>query len=445
MNKDYELIIIGAGVSGSALLYEISKYANIKSVCLIEKYHKNSTLNSNSRANSQTIHCGDIETNYTLDKAKKVKRTSKMVEKYCLQYGYQNKIMFKHQKMAIGIGYEECNFMMKRYEEFKEIYPYLEIYDKKKLEEIEPAVIFDKNKKIREEDIVGIGAINEYTTVNFEKLSDSFLENAKKNKNIDMDIAFNTKVDEISKENDIFTIKTSTKKIYKAKMIIVDAGAYSLYLAHKMGYGLEYSQIPIGGSFYKANARILHGKVYMVQNPKLPFAALHGDPDLTLDDNTRFGPTALILPTLERFKKGTFLDFISTLKIDKNILKIFYDLIRDKDIRNYLFKNFLFEIPFFGKLAFLKDARKIVPSLQMKDIQYAKGFGGIRAQILDKKNRKLMLGEASINTNEGIIFNMTPSPGATSCLGNAKRDVILICKYLNKKFDIKQFEKDLEE
>ena len=34
-----------------------------------------------------------------------------------------------------------------------------------------------------------------------------------------------------------------------------------------------------------------------------------------------------------------------------------------------------------------------------------------------------MLGEASITELEGIIFNMTPSPGATSCLGNAERDI----------------------
>lgn len=54
-----------------------------------------------------------------------------------------------------------------------------------------------------------------------------------------------------------------------------------------------------------------------------------------------------------------------------------------------------------------------------------------------------MLGEASINTGEGIIFNMTPSPGATSCLGNAQRDVKTISEYLNLEFDEKQFLEDL--
>jgi malate dehydrogenase (quinone) len=443
--QPYELLIIGGGVSGSALFYEVSKYTNIQSVCLLEKYDEISTLNSNATANSQTIHCGDIETNYTLQKAKKVKRTAKMVEKYCLQYGYENKIMFKHQKMAIGIGYEECKFMIKRYEEFKELYPYLEVYDKQKLEQIEPALIFDENGNGRDEEIVGVGTADQYTTVNFKTLSDTFIKNGKSNNDIQADVVFNTKVEKIEKIDDIYTVQTATNKIYKAKMVIVNAGAHSLHLAHNMGYGLHYGQIPMAGSFYKSDKRILKGKVYMVQNPKLPFAALHGDPDITLDDNTRFGPTALVLPKLERFKSGTFFDFVSTLQLDMKVFKIFYDLFKDSDIRNYILRNFLFEIPYFGKLAFLKDAKKIVPSLQPSDIQYAKGFGGVRAQILDKQNQKLMLGEASIDTKEGIIFNMTPSPGATSCLGNAKRDIVLICKYLNKEFDNTQFENDLEE
>jgi len=445
MEDNYELLIVGGGISGSALFYEISQYTDIKNICLLEKYDEIATLNSNGTANSQTIHCGDIETNYTLEKAEKVKITAKMIEKYCLQYGYENKIMFKHQKMAIGIGYEECRFIVKRYEEFKELYPYLEVYDKKTLEEIEPSLIFDENGKGRDEEIVGVGTANEYTTVNFKALSNTFIEKAKDNPNIKADVFFNSQVKNITKEDGLFIVTTKDNKTYKAKMVVVNAGAHSLYIAHKMGYGLDFGQLPVAGSFYKSNKMILKGKVYMVQNPKLPFAALHGDPDLLLDENTRFGPTALVLPKLERFRSGTYLDFLSTLRLDLNIIKIFKDLLKDKSIRNYILRNFLFEVPYFGKKAFIKDARKIVPSLQESDIEYADGFGGVRAQILDKKNQKLVLGEASIDTKEGIIFNMTPSPGATSCLGNAKRDVKLICEYLGKNFDEKRFVNDLEE
>jgi len=440
----YNVIVIGGGVSGAALFYELGRYTDVGSICLLEKYGSLSSLNSNGSANSQTIHCGDIETNYTLEKATKVKRTAKMVEKYCLNHGYEDKVIFSHQKMALGVGYEEVTYIKNRYKEFKTLYPYLELYTKEDLALIEPAVVFDENGKERPEDIVAMGARGEYTTVDFKALSDSFIDNTLKIKDKVTDIFFNNEVKEIQKIGSIYHIQTTMSQ-FTADFVVVDAGAHSLFLAHQMGHGLDFGCLPMAGSFYMANRKILNGKVYMVQNPKLPFAALHGDPDILVNGFTRFGPTALMLPKLERFKSGTYIDFFKTLRLDTNVFKIFYDLLKDSDIRNYVLKNFMFEVPFINKKLFIQDAKKIVPSLSVDDISYAKGFGGVRPQILDKKNQKLMLGEASINTGEGIIFNMTPSPGATSCLGNALRDVEVICEYLGYEFNKKLFYNELVE
>jgi malate dehydrogenase (quinone) len=150
-----------------------------------------------------------------------------------------------------------------------------------------------------------------------------------------------------------------------------------------------------------------------------------------------------MLPKLERYKKGTFLDFFKTLRFDKNIAIALWKLLKERDIRGYIFKNFLFELPFFNKYFFLKDARKIVPSLKLDEFRYAKGFGGVRPQVLNKDEQRLLLGEASVYTGEGLIFNMTPSPGATSCLGNAERDLRYIVKYLGKTFDEAKFNDEL--
>jgi len=101
--ETYDVLIVGGGISGAALFYALSHYTDMRNIALLEKYDALATLNSNARANSQTLHCGDIETNYTLEKARTVKRTAKMVEKYCLQYGYEEKIMFKHYLLFITI------------------------------------------------------------------------------------------------------------------------------------------------------------------------------------------------------------------------------------------------------------------------------------------------------------------------------------------------------
>lgn len=444
-DRHYEVLIVGAGISGCALAYELARYTDIHRIAVVEKYGEIASLNSKATANSQTIHVGDIETNYTLAKAAITKRTAKMVEKYCLQHGYQNRFLFSHQKMALGVGDEEVEFLLQRYEEFSELFPYLEVWDKEKLKSIEPKVVFDRKGNERPETIVAIGARGQWTTVDYGKMAESFIANAKCEPDTTVDLYLSTPVTAIEKNpHRGYTVKTP-HGTYTADFIVTDAGAHSLFLAHSMGYGLDYASLPVAGSFYLTSQHILKGKVYMIQNPKLPFAALHGDPDILADGHTRFGPTALVLPKLERFRKGTYLDFWKTLRLDRHVLSALWKLLRESDIRNYIFRNFLFEIPGINKRLFLHDARKIVPSLELNEFEYAHGFGGVRPQVIDKKQQKLLLGEASINTGEGIIFNMTPSPGATSCLGNAERDLRYIVRYLGKNFDEERFNDELTE
>lgn len=444
-DKKYEVVIVGAGISGAALAYELARYTDIKSIAIIEKYEDVATLNSSGTSNSQTIHVGDIETNYTLEKAAVTKRTAKMIEKYCLQYHYQNEIIFSHQKMALGVGEKEVEFLLHRFEEFSKLFPYLEVWDKQRLKELEPRVVFDANGNERPENIVGIGAKDQWTTVDFGKMAKSMIENAKQQEGKTVDVFFNAQVKNIEENNAKGHIVYTEDEAFHADFVVVDAGAHSLFLAHQMGYGHNLGCLPMAGSFYMTNERMLNGKVYMIQNPKLPFAALHGDPDVLADQNTRFGPTALVLPKLERYKSGTYMDFWKTLRLDKNIIIALWKLLKEKDIRKYIFRNFLFEVPILNKHLFLKDARKIVPSLQLDEFRYAQGFGGVRPQVLNKDEQKLMLGEASIDPGTGILFNMTPSPGATSCLGNAERDLRTIVKYLGKEFNEELFNDELTE
>ncbi|XPV67913.1 MAG: FAD-dependent oxidoreductase [Halarcobacter sp.] len=446
--KHYEVVIVGGGISGAALFYELARYTDVKSVCMLEKYEKLATLNSKGTSNSQTIHVGDIETNYTLDKAKITKRTAKMIEKFCLQYGLENKIMFAHQKMALGVGEKEVEFIKNRYNEFKELFPYLELWDKETLRELEPKLVYaDKEQtKDRPEPIIAMGAKNEYTTVDYGAMTEELAKAAQAQEDVKTDIFYNAEVEEIEKVGEKFKLTTTSGSVFTADFVVVNAGAHSLYLAHKMGYGKHMGSLSVAGSFYITPGKFLNGKVYMVQNPKLPFAALHGDPDILCDGKTRFGPTALALAVLERYKGGkSFFQCLKTMNIDGNIIKILWDLIKDHEIRNYILKNFLFEVPGINKGLFVKDAQKIVPSLSTDDIEYAHEFGGVRPQVLNKEEQKLMLGEASINTGNGILFNMTPSPGATSCLGNAERDIKILAEYLNLKFDEEKFLDELTE
>ena len=443
--KHYEVIIIGGGITGSALAYVLAEFSGIKNIALLEKYEGLATLNSKASANSQTIHCGDIETNYDLQKATEVKRKADMIVKYCQKHGYENKFLFQGQKMALGVGESEVELIKDRFEKFKELYPYLQLFDKEELKKIEPKLVFDGHGEERAEDIVAMGVQSGvYTTIDYGAMANSFVQNAKNVGGKTCDLHLNTEVQNITKVGDKFYIRTANRLSLSADFVVVDAGAHSLWLAHKMGLGQDLSTICIAGSFYLTKQKLLNGKVYMVQNPKLPFAALHGDPDLLADGCTRFGPTALTMPKLERYKGCRSVpEFFQSLNFDMDVAKVIWQNFGDSEVRDFLIRNIGFEIPILGKKLFVKNARKIIPSIREEDIYYAKGFGGVRPQVISHSQKKLLLGEARIGENPGIIFNMTPSPGATSCLGNALRDAKSACEYLGVSFDDAKFDAEM--
>lgn len=446
VNNNFDVAIIGGGISGCAAFWTISEYTDIKRVALVEKYGKLATVSSSSKANSQTIHDGSIETNYTLSKAAKVKVGADKVKNYAIAKGLQNKVIFKMQKIAIGVGDEECDFIAKRHEEFKELFEGLEFFTKEEVKKIEPKIIEGMDGKDRSENIVASGYRESWCAMNYEILSEDFAKEAQK-ANKQSEVFLNFSVANIRQNADgTYKILSKDKREINAKFILVNAGSHSLPLAQNAGYGKELACLPVAGSFYFVPGTLLKGKVYTVQNPKLPFAAVHGDPDIAISGATRLGPTAIIMPKLER-SKHIFGNINSELlKIDFKLdaLKVAFNLLKDEEIRKYAFENMLYELPILGKRLFIKEARKILPSLKIDELTYAKSFGEVRPQVIDMDAKKLELGEKKILTGKGLIFNMTPSPGATSCLANAKVDTIEIAKYLNKTFDIERFQKDLE-
>ena len=265
-------------------------------------------------------------------------------------------IIFKYPKMVLGVGEKESQFIRDRFKVFREHYPEMQLLDKEGIAEIEPAVA-KMGDEYRPEELAAIAITDEYTAVDYKALSVAFVKQAKEVQGKTIDVDLNTQVKNIEKSGDLHRVVTDNG-VYEAKFVVVCAGGHSLLLAQQMGYGLNFSCLPMAGSFY-FTPRVLNGKVYTVQNDKLPFAAIHGDPDVLVEGKTRFGPTALILPMLERYNPRTIPEFFKVLKLDGAVFKVFWDLFKVKDIRNYIFKNFLFEIPWVRRRLFLKDARKI--------------------------------------------------------------------------------------
>ena len=437
-SNTYEVVIIGSGVCGTALLYTLSNYTNVKSIALIEKEADIALINSFTKNNSQTLHFGDIETNYTLAKAEKVNAGASLVKNYLLTKDQQQNIYTKYHKMVLGVGAEQVNKLKDRYQKFKQLFPDLRLLDRTEIAQKEPKVLLNRET---EEEVIALFTDEGYT-VDFNLLAQSFVDNSPGDGDTKIDLLFNTKVDQITRVKELYQIKTKTKTI-QAKVVLVAAGAHSLLFAKSLGYGLDYALLSVAGSFYFAPG-LLNGKVYTVQRQKLPFAAIHGDPEVHNSAIARFGPTAKVLPMLERHNYGSIVEYFQTAGLSIKALLSFAKILSDPIIFRYIVLNFIYDFPIIGKRLFIKEVKKIIPSIQLQDLNYAQGYGGVRPQIVNLKTQALEMGEAKI-IGDQIIFNITPSPGASTCLQNALEDTTRLIDFLGEgyQFNRQQFLDDL--
>jgi malate dehydrogenase (quinone) len=414
--KSFDIIIVGGGVSGTALLYVLSRFSSIKNIALLEKHASLGSVNSKATQNSQTLHFGDIETNYTLEKSVKVKKYADILKNYLDENEEKHKGIFKvYPKMVIAVGHAEVEELSHRYEEFKKLFPRLKRLDRDAIADIEPSVIAGRDPGIP---ILALYSDEGYT-VDYGRLSKAFAKDAERD---GIHVLENTKVSAIHRDNEYYVY--TNNGLFKAPVVIVTAGAHSLMMAHPLGYGKEYGILSVAGSFYHT-PKILNGKVYTMQKKKLPFAAVHGDPEVHDAHITRFGPTAKPIFMLERYQYGSVWEYFKTLGIGWKQIATIAKITNDSIIFPYILKNFFYDWPIIGKRLFLKEARKVVPSLKAGQLRYAKRYGGNRPQIINLDKKTMDTGEAKI-IGDNIIFNITPSPGASTCLGNAYEEAQMI-------------------
>lgn len=426
--RHYNVLIAGGGITGAALLYTISKYTNVGSIALLEKYDGIAQVNSKSTNNSQTLHFGDIETNYSYDKAIQTRDAAAMMARYLDHLPDRTSISTKYHKMVLGVGEKEVTLLTARFEMLKIAFPSLQLIDAKKITELEPSVMQGRDPN---EPVAALFSADGYT-VDFQKLAERFVADARMTAPDTTTVLLGTKVITITKEGEGFRVETN-RGTFTADVVVAALGSYSLSFAHALGYGRDYIILPVIGNFYRSTRQLLNGKVYTIQKEKLPFVAVHGDPDVNNPAETRFGPTAKALPILERRNWKTFFDFMRLFYLDWDSLASVFTILADRDIVGFIGHNFLFDIPFFGKHFYAATARKIIPTLRSSDIVFGKGLGGLRPQLVDKKSRKLLMGTSEI-IGDKIIFNVTPSPGATASLKAAELTTEKIMSFFDARF-----------
>lgn len=426
LSRHYDVVIVGGGVTGTALLYVLSLYTNIRNIALIEKNSAVGQVNSHPLNNAQTSHDGGTETNYSLEHALEVQKAAVLLRTYVEKRNAEG-LFKKTHRMVLGVGEDEVRTLKERFKTFKSHYPDLRFAEKDELRAIEPNIVLGRDEH---EPICAIVSSEGYA-INYQRLSECFLEDADA-VNKDARVFFNTVIKHIRKETVTFVLETNAG-VCTASVVVCAAGAYSLLLAQGLGYGQHLAILPVAGSFYSAGPW-LKGKVYRVQIEGMPFAAIHGDPDVLNQADTRFGPTTKPLPLMERHRPKTFFDFVKLPLVSLRGLCVLLRLLTNKKLFWYVFKNMLYDLPAVGVYLFLKEARVIVPTLTYQDLHLRKGAGGIRPQIINLETGELEMGDKTI-MGDNCIFNTTPSPGASVCLANAHRDAQRIAEFLGARYE----------
>lgn len=435
MTMIYDVVIIGAGVTGMADLFTLARYTNVERILVIERRGGIALVNSNTTFNSQTLHYGDIESNYPLEMALRVRRGAMLVNGFV--DNFEPDVGMRLPKMLLGVGDKEVEIVARRFGEFARAFPELELLARDEIAGHEPKIVEGRKEKQQINALYNPHGL----AVDYHQLATSMHRHAvATGKHIDT--IFGTGVESIERSRHGFVIRAGGTA-HTARAVLVGAGSVSLLFAQALGYGREYALLPVAGSFYKAR-KLLSSKVYTVQNPKLPFAAIHGDPATYDPDETRFGPTARPMPLLERHYYRTFFEFMRTGTMKPAGLWALVRIILDWDISRFAFKNIMYDVPWLGKRIFLRGAKKIIPSIRVKDITLDKGAGGIRGQLVDLRTKKIAKGADKI-VGDGIIFTMAPSPGASYCLGNAEEDALHLREFLGDgyHFDRERFRKEL--
>lgn len=203
----YDVAIVGAGVVGSAIARELSKYK--VNACVIER--DEDVCNGTSKANSAIVHAGFDATPGTL-KAQLNVRGNEMMDQLSKDLDFPFK---RNGSLVVCTKGQDPALLDELLEKGKKNgVPDLRILDRDELIEMEPNLADDVVKAL----YAPTGAI-----VCPFHLTMAFAENAADN---GVEFFLNTEVTDISKADDHYVIKTD-KDTIEAKVVVNAAGVYA--------------------------------------------------------------------------------------------------------------------------------------------------------------------------------------------------------------------------
>ena len=392
INKDYDHIIIGAGIIGISLGLAILERSPSKKVLIIDKENKPG-VHASGR-NSGVLHAGFYYSPDSL-KAKFCRLGNLELRKFCKE---NNLRILETGKVVVCQDKQDVLRLEELYRRGVENGVDIELHSFQELSRIEPAA--QTIDKFIWSPTTAVGSPKDV----IEKLSEKFVKSGGK-------FLFNQKVKLIKKNNEVL-IQTKSAN-YFAKAIINSAGAYAAELAKQVNVGREYVCMPFLGAYKKTNLLSQNPKrlVYPVPNPVNPFLGVHTT--ITLNNELKIGPTAFPVIGKEQYKAidgFSFKDLAEFLSSSRALLRSnsvnLLGLAQEEVLK-------LFTKPL------LKRTQKLSDSLQINK-NWVKHPSGIRAQIINTKTKTIEM-DYIVESDKNVVHVLNAvSPGWTSSLPFAR-------------------------
>lgn len=390
MTKEFDLIIIGAGLVGLATAYQAKLKSPGLKIAVLEK--EADVAIHQSGHNSGVIHSGIYY------------KPGSLKAKNCLE-GYHSIIDFAER---YGVSYDLCGKIIVASN--KEELPLLDnIYkrgvdnglkditylSKEEFQEIEPHCAGLRAIKVPQTGIIDYSAIA-------KKLMELF-------KSLGGEILFNNTVIKLQRESKGCLIITQQAEFLTQK-IVTCAGLYSDKLTKMTEERNDVIIIPFRGEYYELKEdrrHLVKNLIYPVPDPNFPFLGVHFT--RMIHGGIEAGPNAVLA-----FKKEGY-DFF-----DINVKELMQTLTWPgfhKIVAKYGATGVGEMYRSLSKTAFTKALQKLIPEILEKDLE--RGNSGIRAQACSRAG--ILLDDFDIVKNGHIIHvRNAPSPAATSCLSIGK-------------------------
>ena len=388
---DCDVAIVGAGIVGLAVGYEIAQRYPHLSVMVLDK--EKSVAAHQTGHNSGVIHSGIYYVPGSL-KAELCVEGAKRLYEYCRTKNIPHE---RCGKLIVARNQSDLPKLRELFERGSQNgvlgIRWLEAHE---IEEVEP-------------NCVGLAAVHSPNTgiVDYVKVAEAL---AKDLQTAGGTIRFSTEVKQINRSGAHTELKLSGSKIIRARFAIACAGLWSDRLASASGQKADVRILPFRGAYLDVDTggvdakEIVRGMIYPVPDPDLPFLGVH----ITrhIDGRISLGPTAMI--GLSRDGYGPW-DFrisdiwsIASWPGSWIVLKRFW-------------KTALVELKFrFNRNRFVKACSEFMPSLSDMRIE-RHSWAGVRAQAVRKDGD--LADDFIITATEGAVhIRNAPSPAATSAL-----------------------------